>query len=91
MWRSRQDHPAAAMIDPDQGLLSAAPVLRVQNLEAGRVNANRVAAVVKENVEVGARYGFYLRESETHSLRLGTYLIIFKNTIMVFNSSLLRF
>ena len=48
------------MIDPDQGLLSAAPVLRVQNLEAGRVNANRVAAVVKGNVEVGARYGFYL-------------------------------
>jgi len=43
------------MIDPDQGLLSAAPVLRVQNLEAGRGNANRVAAVVKENVEVGAR------------------------------------
>ena len=47
------------MIDPDQGLLSAAHVLRVQNLEAGRVNANRVAAAVKENVEVGARYRFY--------------------------------
>jgi len=43
------------MIDPDQGLPSAARVLRVQNLEAGRVNANRVAAAVKENVEVGAR------------------------------------